>query len=122
MAANEFDRLVKLVGIYVVVGVGTLVTLAVLAALHSRQATPEAWGHAGIVGILALLLPVRLRAAGRGSSGAVTAIAVIAVVLVVVNVVEALIPGLFPVWMRVEMVVIAALMAAVALLTLRARH
>ena len=39
----------------------------------------------------------------------------IAAVLLVVNVVEALIPGLFPLWMRVEMVAIAVVMACVIL-------
>ncbi len=44
---------------------------------------------------------------------------VIGAVLVVVNLVEALLPGTFPTWMRVEMVLLAVVMAVVAGLALR---
>lgn len=40
-------------------------------------------------------------------------------VLFLVNVIEAIIPGLFPVWMRAEMIGIAAVIAAVILLVIR---
>jgi hypothetical protein len=43
----------------------------------------------------------------------------IASVLFVVNVVGALIPGFFPTWMRIEMVGLAAQLAAVGLLVVR---
>jgi uncharacterized membrane protein len=71
--------------------------------------------------VFAVLLLVRLRAARRGDRRAHTAVGVIAVALVVVNVVEALVPGFFPGWMRIEMVGIAVLMAMVAYLVLRSR-
>jgi hypothetical protein len=104
-----------------VVTVATLVALGVLVAIGSPQATSEAWIHAAIVTVFAILLPVRLRAARQGSARGRQAVAIIALVLVVVNVVEAAIPGLFPAWMRIEMIGIAALMAGVAALAFRAR-
>lgn len=110
---NPLRHATSLVHLYVVVVVGTIAALAVLSALGSRQATPDAWGHAVIVGVFALVLTLRLRAAERGSRPAWRAVGIIAGVLLAVNVVEAAIPGLFPAWMRWEMVGIAALMAAV---------
>ena len=109
------------VGAYVVVALGTVVALAVMAAAAPALATDEAWGHAVVVAVFAVLLPLRLLAARRGSRRALTAVTVIAGVLVVVNVVEAALPGVFPAWMRVEMVAVAALMVALAALCVRAR-
>lgn len=101
----------RVVGLYVVVALATIAVLAVLSSTDPHQATDEAWGHAVLVAAFAVLLPLRLRAARRGSSRAVRAVGIIAAVLLVVNVVEAALPGTFPDWMRVEMVGIAALMA-----------
>lgn len=109
-----------LVTTYVVITVATLVVLAVLSATAPALATGEAWGHAVIVGVFAVLLPLRLRSARRGGRGALTAVVVIASVLALVNVVEAFLPA-FPGWMRGEMVVIAALMVGVGVLAGRAR-
>ncbi|GAA4839615.1 hypothetical protein GCM10023201_31750 [Actinomycetospora corticicola] len=109
-----------LVGLYVVIVLATLVALTVLAATAPDLATPEAWGHAVVVAVFAVLLPLRLRVARRGSRRALTAVGVIAVVLALVNLVEAFLPA-FPGWMRAEMVVVAALMAAVGVLVTRAR-
>lgn len=110
-----------LVGIYVALVVITLVVLAVLAGVAPAQATVDAWGHAMIVAVFAVLLPLRARSAVRGSAGALRAVGVIAAVLVAVNVVEALLPGAFPGWMRGEMAVIAVLMATLAVVALRRR-
>ncbi len=101
--------------------VATLVVLAVLSAVAPEQAPGEAWGHAIIVTLFAVLLPLRLRAARRGSLGALRAVGLIASALFLVNVVEASIPGFVPVWMRLEMVGIAVLMAAVIGLVIRER-
>lgn len=113
-------RVSTLVTTYVAITVATLVVLAVLSATAPTLATGEAWGHAVIVGVFAVLLPLRLRAARRGERRALTAVVVIASVLVLVNVVEAFLPA-FPGWMRGEMVVIAALMVGVGVLAGRAR-
>lgn len=118
---RELTRLSLLVRLYVVIVVATLVALAVLSAVAPRQATSEAWGHAVIVAIFGVLLPLRLRAARGGSAGALRAVGVIAAVLCLVNVVEALIPGFVPLWMRIEMIAIAVLMGLVVLVAARAR-
>ncbi len=110
-----------LVGSYVAVVLGTLVLLAVLSATAPDQATSEAWGHGVVVALFAVLLPLRLRSARRGSVGALRATGVVAAVLLLVNVVEASIPDFVPTWMRVQMVLVAALMAGVVVLVARER-
>ena len=114
-------NLERAVALYVTVVVGTLVALVVMAVTAPSLAPAEAWGHAVIVAVFAVLLPVRLRSARRGSGTALPAIVVITVVLAVVNLVEASL-AVFPTWMRVEMVGIAALMVVAGLLAVRARH
>jgi hypothetical protein len=59
---------------------------------------------------------------GRGGIrdlAALRAVAIIASVLLAVNVVEAALPHAFPGWMRIEMVVIAVLMAVVVTMLVR---
>jgi hypothetical protein len=109
-----------LIGIYVVLTVGTIVTLIILEGTARHLATKDAWGHAVIVLAFAVLLPLRLRSARKGSADDVRAIAIIASALLVVNAVEAALPHAFPGWMRVEMVVIVVLMAV--LVAMVARH
>lgn len=116
---NRLRSIVGVVWIYVAVVVGTIVALGILSAVAPRQAPTEAWVHAVIVAVFAVLLPLRARAARAGGRGALRAVGIIAAVLLVVNVVEALIPGLFPLWMRILMVVIALLMVTVVLLVVR---
>lgn len=114
-SAPTLVRTRALVGVYVAVVALTVVLLAVLAELAPAQATSEAWGHAVVVAVFAVLLSLRLRSARRGRVGALRAVGIISAVLLVVNLVEALIPGLFPGWMRLEMVGIAVLMGGVVL-------
>jgi len=107
----------RLVATYVCLTFATVVVLAVLASVAPEQATDEAWWHAVIVLVFAVLLPLRMRAARRGDEGALRAVTIIAVVLLLVNLVEAVLPGAFPTWMRIEMVVIVALMGWLSFLT-----
>jgi hypothetical protein len=109
------------VRVYLAVAAATLGVLAVLPAAAPRQAPREAWGHAINVAVFAVVLPLRLRAARRGSLGALRAVGLIASALFLVNVVEASVPGFVPIWMRIEMVGIAVLMAAVIGLVIRER-
>ncbi|MGH3425359.1 MAG: hypothetical protein ACRDO8_11550 [Nocardioidaceae bacterium] len=111
----------RAVGAYVVVALGTVPALAVLSVAAPDLATPEAWGHAVIVGVLAIVLVFRAWAARNGSAAGLRAVTIIGCVLLVVNLVEAALPGAFPSWMRVEMLVIAALMLTLLVLTVRAR-
>jgi hypothetical protein len=104
---------------YVVLTAGTIVALIIMEAAAPHLATKEAWGHAVIVLIFAVLLPLRLRAALKGSADACRALAIIGSVLLVVNVVEAALPHAFPGWMRIEMVVVAVLMAVLVSMAVR---
>ncbi|MGY5130262.1 hypothetical protein [Streptomyces nigrescens] len=97
-------------------------TLVVLAVTAPHLATDEAWGHAVIVAVFAIVLPLRTRAALKGSPSGLRALTIIGCVLLVVNLVEAALPGVFPTWMRVEMLVIAAMMLILAILSVRVRR
>ncbi len=108
-----------LVVVYVAVVLGTIVSLGILSATAPPQATTEAWVHAVIVAVFAVLLPLRLRPARLGSRGGLRAVGLISAALFLVNVIEVFIPGLFPVWLRVVMVGIAVLMAALIGLVIR---
>jgi hypothetical protein len=106
---NRLPLATPAVRAYLVVVAATLVALAVLAGVAPHQATGDAWGHAVVVAVFAVVLPLRLRAARAGRRGAVRAVGVVAAVLFLANVVEALVPGFVPGWMRVQMVVVALL-------------
>ena len=101
-----------LIGIYAVLALGTVAALAVLSEEAPTWATQEAWGHGVIVAVFAMVLLRRWRAARRGSARAFRAVRIITGVLLVANLIEACLPS-FPTWMRIEMVVIAAVMLAV---------
>ncbi|TDN41868.1 hypothetical protein EDF64_11557 [Curtobacterium flaccumfaciens] len=104
-----------LVWSYVVIVALTLVALLVLGVAAPLEANENAWGHAVVVAVFAVVLPLRLRSARAGTRSAVRALGLIAAVLFVVNVVEALIPSFVPGWMRLEMLVIAVLMVGIVL-------
>ncbi len=103
-----------LVRIYIALVALTLVALVVLGVTAPEQATAHVWGHAVVVAVLAVVLPLRLRRARAGDRGAVRAVGIVAAVLFLVNVVEAMLPA-FPGWMRVDMLVTALLMLGVVL-------
>lgn len=111
--APALPRVGVLVGIYLGVVLLTLAALAVMSVVAPDQATEHAWGHAIVVAVFAVLLPLRLRSAQRGRRGAIRAVGIIAAVLLVANVVEALLPGFVPDWMRGEMILVALLMLGV---------
>lgn len=110
---TQLRTVTGLVVLYVAIALAAIVALGILSVVEPRVATIAAWVHATIVVVFAVILPLRLRAMGRGSRRALRAVGIIAAVLLLVNVIEVLIPGLFPAWMRVEMVVIAVIMAAI---------
>lgn len=120
-AQGRLRAITVFVGTYVAIVAGTIAALAVLSANAAQLATKDAWVHAVIVAVFAVVLPLRLRAARSGSPGALRAVGIISAVLFLVNVIEASIPGLFPLWMRAEMTGIALVMAAVMLLVVRER-
>jgi hypothetical protein len=118
---GELRSIIALVMTYVGIVFGTLVALVALSASAPHLATSDAWVQEVIVAVFAVVLLLRVRAARAGIPSALRAVGIIAAVLAVVNLVEALIPDLFPVWIRMEMVVIVALMAVVVTLVVRKR-
>ncbi|UNS97902.1 hypothetical protein MMF93_16540 [Streptomyces tubbatahanensis] len=118
-APQQLGAVSVLVGVYAAAMVGTVAALVVMASTAPKQATDEAWGHALVVTFFAILLLVRLRSARSGSTRAVRALGIIATAMLVVNLVEAALPGLFPGWMRVEMVAIALWMSVLLILVRR---
>ncbi len=119
----RYSTLTQVIRAYVVVVLATVTALVVLSVVSPQRATEHAWGHAVIVAVFAVLLPLRMRSARAGDRGALRAVGIISAVLLVVNVVEILIPGFLSTWMRIEMAGIAALMAvSVALVTQIAKH
>lgn len=122
LSARERLRAITIfIAIYVAIALGTIAALGILSVTAPHLATQDAWVHAVIVAVFAVVLPLRLRAAWAGSPGALRAVGIISAVLFLVNVIEAVIPGLFPLWMRAEMIGIAAVMAAVIVLVARER-
>jgi hypothetical protein len=111
----------RLLVTYLIVVLAALAALATLSAVAPRQAPGEAWVHAVIVAGFAALLLARGRSARRGSVAALRAVGLISATLLLANVVLVLMPHVLPVWMKVEAVGIAALMAAVILLVVRER-
>ena len=118
--ASPLNASATVVRVYVALTAATVLTLALLSLVAPDLATDHAWGHAIIVVVFAVLLPLRLRAAREGKRSGVRAVGLISGTLVAVNLVEGVLPGFFPTWMRVEMFCIAALMACNVLLVVRA--
>ena len=114
------DASAAVIRAYVALTVVTVLALVLFSLVASDLATGHAWGHAAIVLVFALLLALRFRAARDGRRSGLRAVGIISGALVAVNLVEGVLPGFFPTWMRVEMLCVAALMAANVVLVLGA--
>lgn len=86
------SSLTTVLRVYVVVVLATIAALIVVSAVSPHLATDHAWGHAVIVAVFAVLLPLRLRSARAGNRDGLRAVGIISAVMVLVNVVEILIP------------------------------
>lgn len=122
--SDRLSSLTQVVRVYVFIVLATIAALIIMSVVSARLATDHAWGHALIVAVFAVVLPLRMRSARAGNRGGLLAVGIISAVLLLVNVVEILIPGFLPMWMRIEMIGIAALMAGSVVLvaTIAARH
>jgi hypothetical protein len=119
MVNNTHHSISACISTYVALTAATVLALVGLSLADPSLATGHAWGHAIIVAVFAVLLPLRFRAARAGRRSGLRAVGLISAAVLVVNVVEGLMPGFFPTWMRVEMFCTAALMAAIVLLVTR---
>jgi hypothetical protein len=116
---KDLNHIGLLIRSYIALTVASVVALSLLAILDPHLATSHAWGHAVIVVVFAVLLPLRFRSARAGKRGGLRAVGLISGVLLAVNVVEGCLTGFLPLWMRVEMFCVALLMAAIVLLVIR---
>ena len=117
---SPLNTSITVVRAYIALTAATVLTLVLLSFVAPHLATGHAWGHAIVVVVFAVLLPLRMRAAREGKRSGLRAVGIISGTLVGVNLVEGVLPGFFPTWMRVEMFSIAALMAWNVLLVVRA--
>ena len=109
---------------YLGIGIAALVVV-ILLRNHPAEVNAAAWVRSIIVVATALILLSAATLAGRGSRGAFWRLRIISIVTTVAIVVIVVLPGTFPVWLKVEQSVCGVLMLGVALLangrTARAR-
>lgn len=96
----------------------TTLLFVALARSHARLVNSEAWTHAVIVFVFAIVLLVVVRKTGKGSRRAYKRLQIISIVIPAASILLVAIPGL-PNWMKVEQGASALMLAAVAFL---ARH
>ena len=66
-------RSATVVRVYVALTAATVLTLVLLSLVAPHLATAHAWGHAIIVVVFAVLLPMRMRSARDGKRSGLTA-------------------------------------------------
>ena len=115
-ASREPFRAIKglLLG-YLGIGIAALVVV-ILLRNHPAEVNPAAWVRSIIVVATALILLSAAILADRGSRGAFWRLRIISIVTTVAIVVIVVLPGTFPVWLKVEQSVCGLLMLGVALL------
>ena len=124
-AGREPFRVIKglLLG-YLGIGIAALVAV-ILLRNHPAEVNGPAWVRSIVVVATALILLSAATLASRGSRGAFLRLRIISIVTTVAIVVIVVLPGTFPVWLKVEQSVCGVLMLGVALLangrTARAR-
>lgn len=108
--ASQLRIILRLARLYSVIALATIGALIIFSIAKPSLINKDAWVHAIIVGVFAVVLPLRARAALRGKHSALRATGIISAVLFLVNVVEGLLPNFMPLWIRVSMFLIATIM------------
>ncbi|RFU37708.1 hypothetical protein DZF91_31455 [Actinomadura logoneensis] len=118
-----FRRIKVLVGVYAVISVLTFAGL--VAYRNSSSVTQPVWIRVSIVAASSLILFALTLRAARGSRGAFRRLRVLSAVMLAAIVVIVSLPGMFPVWMRIEQAVCGLLLLGVVVVAngrgLRAR-
>lgn len=109
-----------LVGGYLVLSVLTLAA-AVLLRHHASIVTDAVWVRGTIVVASALLMTAFTLRAARGSRRAYLRLRITSAAMVVAIAVIVTLPGLFPVWMRIEQGICGLLLLGVVVLANRRR-
>ena len=111
-AEETFRKVKLLVGSYVVISILTMAAVVVLRN-HSSIVTPAVWIRGTIVAVTSvLMLRFAIRAA-RGSSRGYLRLRIASAIMVVAIGVIILIPGAFPLWMKLEQGVCGILLLGV---------
>ncbi|RMI32463.1 hypothetical protein EBO15_42025 [Actinomadura harenae] len=112
---TAFRRIKTLVGVYAVLSVLTVAGL--VAYRNSSSVTTPVWVRLIIVAVSSLILFALTLRAARGSRGAFRRLRILSAVMLVAIVVIISLPGMFPVWMRVEQGVCGVLLLGVVLIS-----
>ncbi|MEV5569747.1 hypothetical protein AB0L06_06845 [Spirillospora sp. NPDC052269] len=113
--AATFRRIKALVGVYAVISVLTLAGL--VAYRNSSSVTTPVWVRISIVAASSLVLFALTLRAARGSRGAFRRLRILSAVMLVAIVVIVSLPGMFPVWMRIEQGVCGLLLLGVVVIS-----
>ncbi len=109
-----------LTGAYLAVSVLTLGAI-VLLRHHADMVNSAVWIRGTIVVVSAAFTTLFASRAARGSRGAYRRLRIISVAMIVAIAVIISLPGTFPVWLKLEQAVCAALLVAIAVV-LSSRH
>lgn len=112
---TAFRRIKALVGVYALISVLTLAGL--VAYRNSSSVTTPVWVRISIVAASSLILFALSMRAARGSRGAFRRLRILSAVMLVAIVVIVSLPGMFPVWMRVEQSVCGLLLLGVVVIS-----
>ncbi|MGA8116151.1 MAG: hypothetical protein WCA46_21030 [Actinocatenispora sp.] len=110
---KAFRIIKRLVGGYLAIGVLALVAI-VLLRNDAAQVNPAVWTRAIIVVCTAVLLLLFTSRAARGSRGAYRRLRIVSIITPVAIAIIIVVPGTFPLWMKIEQGVCGLVMVAVA--------
>ncbi|MEU5259048.1 hypothetical protein [Amycolatopsis sp. NPDC021455] len=113
--AAGFRPVLLLTGAYAALCVLTLVVI-VLFRNHPAMVTDAVWVRATIVFASSLLTLAFARSAARGSRKGLLRLRIVSAVMLVAIVVIVVLPGLFPVWLRIEQAACGLLLLGVTVL------
>ncbi|SFI88727.1 hypothetical protein [Amycolatopsis sacchari] len=116
---HSFRSLKWLAGAYLSLGVLALAAIVLLRG-DPAQVNDAVWIRALIVLITAVVLVLLTNRAARGSAGALRRLRIISVVVPVAIAVLVALPGLFPLWMRLEQGLCGLVMVGYAIVAHRA--
>ncbi|OXM69083.1 hypothetical protein [Amycolatopsis vastitatis] len=114
-AAGGFRPVLLLTGAYAALSVLTLVVI-VLFRNHPAMVTDAVWVRATIVFASSLLTFAFARGAARGSRKGLLRLRIVSAVMLVAIVVIVVLPGLFPLWLRIEQAACGLLLLGVTVL------
>ncbi|MFJ7214428.1 hypothetical protein [Amycolatopsis sp. NPDC098790] len=115
MTTTAFRPVLLLTGGYAALSVLTLAAIVLLRNDHALV-TDAVWVRATLVVASSLLTFAFARSAARGSRKGLLRLRIVAAVMLVAIVVIVALPGLFPMWLRIEQAVCGLLLLGVTVL------